>query len=279
MVNIDRSVIADQLTDIALAAGAVILDIYNNDVTVRTKDDRSPVTNADEAAEKLILARLSVLTPDIPVIAEERVARDGAPETVGDRFWLVDPLDGTREFISRNGEFTVNIALIEDGTPTLGVVFAPARGRLFWGTPDGAWVRETDDAGAWGAARPISVRPSPADGLTVVASRSHRDAKTDEYLERFDVKELISAGSSLKFCLVAAGEADLYPRLGRTMEWDTGAGHAVLLAAGGTVVTLDGQPLKYGKAPVYDNPFFVAHSSWPILRGPFLAAKTNEVLT
>lgn len=258
MLHIDQKAIAEQLATIALAAGDVILDIYHSEFTVRSKDDRSPVTNADEAAERVILSELAKLTPEIPIIAEESVASDGIPENVGKRFWLVDPLDGTKEFISKNGEFTVNIALIEDGVPTTGVVYAPARGRLFVGTADGATCQNMDQAGVWGESRPITVRRASDAGLIVVASRSHRDAQTDDYLEQFEVRELISAGSSLKFCLIAAGEADLYPRLGRTMEWDTAAGDAVLRAAGGTVDTLDGQPLIYGKAPVYDNPFFVA---------------------
>ncbi|MDP7174533.1 MAG: 3'(2'),5'-bisphosphate nucleotidase CysQ, partial [Alphaproteobacteria bacterium] len=182
----------------------------------------------------------------------ESVAAGHIPEIGDGPFWLVDPLDGTKEFISRNGEFTVNVALIEDGLPTHGVVFAPAVGQLYLAAP-GAATLERDGA----AARPIAVRQPAADGLVVVASRSHRDSKTDDYLADFDVKSLTSAGSSLKLCLVAAGEADLYPRLGRTMEWDIAAGHAVLAAAGGSVETLEGAAMRYGK-PGFENPFFVA---------------------
>ncbi len=245
---------SDAVLAIAREAGALIEDIRARGAAVREKADGSPVTVADEAANAFIVGRLAALTPDIPIIAEESVAEGDVP-TIGERFWLVDPLDGTKEFISRNGEFTVNVALIEDGLPTLGVVFAPAIGQLYLAGP-GAVTLEKDG----GAARPIVVRRPAADGLVVVASRSHRDAKTDDYLADFEVKSLTAAGSSLKLCLVAAGEADLYPRLGRTMEWDIAAGHAVLAAAGGRVETLDGAPLRYGK-PGFENPFFVARGA------------------
>jgi len=240
---------------IARAAGEAILQIYATDFKVRGKDDASPVTEADERAEKVILAGLLELTPDVPVVAEESVAAGRVPDlpASGRRFWLVDPLDGTKEFINRNGEFTVNIALIEGAEPILGVVLAPALGRLFAGSSAiGAYV---DDAAG---RRPIRCRPVPAAGLTVVASRSHGDASgLDEFLTGRKVASLANAGSSLKLCLVAEGSADLYPRLGRTMEWDIAAGHAVLRAAGGDVRTLTGEPLQYGK-PGFDNPHFVA---------------------
>ncbi|MGH6821833.1 MAG: 3'(2'),5'-bisphosphate nucleotidase CysQ, partial [Methylocella sp.] len=196
---------------------------------------------------------LKGLGSKIPVISEEQAASGHIP-AVGDRFFLVDPLDGTKEFISRNGEFTVNIAEIYQGVPVAGVVYAPAKSRLFWGEKNTA--AQNSGPGEW---KPLAVRPLPADGATVVASRSHRDTETDEYLSKIKVKSLCSAGSSLKFCLVAAGEADLYPRFGRTMQWDTAAGHAVLLAAGGKVLTTEGNPLRYGKRNgVYDNPGFIA---------------------
>jgi 3'(2'), 5'-bisphosphate nucleotidase len=199
--------------------------------------------------------------PDVPLIGEEGAASDG-PAAIGSTFLLVDPLDGTKEFISRNGEFTVNIAEIVEGKPVRGVVHAPAKERLFFGEMlSGAYEAFAPPGGApdFGEARRIQARPVPKDGLIAVASRSHRDAETDKYLARFPVKEFVSAGSSLKFCLVAAGEADIYPRTGRTMEWDTGAGHAVLAAAGGSVTQLDGKPFLYGKSERgYDNPFFVA---------------------
>lgn len=246
----------DAVAQITRDAGRLILEVYATDFAVRGKDDASPVTEADERAEKLIVPALAALTPGVPVVAEEEVAAGRVP-AIGERFWLVDPLDGTKEFISRNGEFTVNVALVERGEPVLGVVLAPAlgaRGRLFAGAVGlGAWV--DDDAGR----RPIRCRAVPPEGLTVVASRSHGDAAAlDAFLAGKKVASLANAGSSLKLCLVAAGEADLYPRLGRTMEWDIAAGHAVLRAAGGEVTRLDdGQPLRYGK-PGFDNPHFVA---------------------
>lgn len=241
-----------ELERIARSAGDLILGIYATDFAVRGKGDQSPVTEADERAEALILPALRALAPEIPIVAEEAVAAGSVPE-VGSLFWLVDPLDGTKEFISRNGEFTVNIALIQDGTPVLGVVLAPALGRLFSGDVGrGAWLE--DAAGR----RAIRCRPVPEEGLTVVASRSHGDAAAlDSFLAGRKVAALANAGSSLKLCLIAAGEADLYPRLGRTMEWDIAAGNAVLLAAGGAVRDLAGQSLRYGK-PGFDNPHFAA---------------------
>ncbi len=237
---------------IAKAAAAVILEIYATDFAVRGKTDASPVTEADERAEAVIVEALRALAPEVPIVAEEAVAGGVTPQ-VGDWFWLVDPLDGTKEFISRNGEFTVNIALIYRGVPVLGVVQAPALGRLYVGVVgQGAWL---DDASG---RRAIRCRPVPPEGLTVVASRSHGDAAAlDAFLAGRKVAALANAGSSLKLCLVAAGEADLYPRLGRTMEWDIAAGHAVLLAAGGMVNTIAGDALRYGK-PGFDNPHFVA---------------------
>ena len=234
------------------SAGRVVMDIYDRKFEVRGKADASPVTEADERAEAVIVPALRALSPDIPVVAEEAVAAGGAP-VVGERFWLVDPLDGTREFISRNGEFTVNVALIEQGAPVLGVVLAPALRQLYAGIAgQGAW-EERD-----GQRRVIRCRPPPPEGLTVVCSRSHGDAAALEaFLAGRAVRQLVPSGSSLKLCLVAAGEADLYPRLGRTMEWDIAAGHAVLLAAGGRVTTLRGEALRYGK-PGFENPHFVA---------------------
>ena len=241
-----------ELSAIARIAGIEAMEIYATDFAVHDKDDKSPVTEADERVEAVILQRLAALTPDIPIISEEAAAAGHIPD-VDSRFWLVDPLDGTKEFIKRNGEFTINIALIEQGRPVLGVVYAPALDRLFRGAAGlGAYLEQG------GVCRPITCRAVPAAGLTVVGSRSHGDAEAmNSFLAGRTVVEQKSAGSSLKFCLVAAGEADLYPRLGRTMEWDTAAGHAVLLAAGGSVNTLDGSALQYGK-PGLDNPHFVA---------------------
>ncbi|HXC55834.1 MAG TPA: 3'(2'),5'-bisphosphate nucleotidase CysQ [Rhizomicrobium sp.] len=249
------------LAVLAHAAGTIVMRHYEAGTQARRKTDHSPVTDADEEAEAHILAGLHVLAPGVPVVAEEEVAAGRLPQ-VGHRFFLVDPLDGTKEFISHNGEFTVNIAEIENGIAVRGVVYAPAKQRLFLGeTPGGAWEIESDVAALpdFGLARAIAVRQAPTAGLTAVASRSHRDQKTEEYLAHYPVKDFITAGSSLKFCLVAAGEADIYPRHGTTMEWDTAAGHAVLSAAGGSVTNLDGSPFLYGRvADKFTNPHFVA---------------------
>jgi len=243
--------LVEALVALADSAGKVILDLYGK-VEARQKDDRSPVTAADEAAERVILEGLARATPEIPVVAEEAVARGAAPEAVGRRFWLVDPLDGTKEFLSRNGEFTVNVALVEDGVPTLAVVGAPAKEVLYATDGRTAWVRR----GA-GERRAIRARRPSEEGLVVAVSRSHRDAETDAYLEGVRIAGEQVGGSSLKFCLVAEGAADLYPRFGRTMEWDTAAGHAVLRAAGGSVRTVEGVELGYGK-PGFENPSFIA---------------------
>jgi len=253
------------LADIAWEAGEIVLRHYARDqVEHERKSDNSPVTAADLEAESHILKRLAAAFPGIPVIAEEETAAGRTGRAAG-RFFLVDPLDGTKEFLNRNGEFTVNIAEIENGRPVRGAVFAPAIRRLFIGELDsGAFELETEPGKRPDLSRPrrISARKPTQDGLVAVASRSHRDAKTDEYLAQFQVKDFVSAGSSLKFCLVAAGEADIYPRLGRTMEWDTGAGHAVLDAAGGKVTTIDGGPFLYGKIEEgFANPFFVARGA------------------
>ena len=251
------SPLMQDLITLAMTAGQEIMAIYASDFSAKAKEDLTPVTEADEAAEKIILAGLAKIDPATPVISEEAAAAGKIPET-SETFFLVDPLDGTKEFISRNGEFTVNIARIHNGRPIAGVVYAPALRRIFWGeagTGAAQGQLAQDDSIDW---TPIAVRACPADGATVVASRSHRDAATDEYLKGVNVKSLCSAGSSLKFCLVASGEADLYPRFGRTMEWDTAAGHAVVAAAGGKVLTVDGIPLAYGKRERgYDNPGFI----------------------
>jgi 3'(2'), 5'-bisphosphate nucleotidase len=237
---------------IAERAGAVILEHYHGDTTVRAKADASPVTAADEAGEAVILAGLRELSPEIPIVAEEAVAAGQVPEVGTGPFWLVDPLDGTKEFISRNGEFTVNIGLIENRQPILGVVLAPAKGLAWWGSiGQGACRREGE------AVSQIRARPRPALGVVAVASRSHRDAETDAWLKREGIEDTVSAGSSLKFCLVAEGKADVYPRFGPTMEWDTAAGHAVLRAAGGRVATISGEPFLYTK-PGFRNPGFIA---------------------
>ena len=244
------------ITPVAEAAGAATMRFYGHCGSTE-KADGSPVTAADQAAEDIILPALRALTPDIPVVSEEESSQGLTPEITGERFWLVDPLDGTKEFLNGNGEFTVNIALIEHGFPVLGVVVVPALGETFAGAGPGTATR-TDKAGT----RAIAVRKPPAEGLTVVGSRSHGDASAMEaFLDGLTVSAFRAAGSSLKLCLIAQGEADLYPRLGTTMEWDIAAGHAVLAAAGGHVETLDGKPFAYGK-PAYRNPHFAAYGGW-----------------
>jgi len=241
------------LRTIAAAAGRAIMPFYTDDVEARRKDDGSPVTAADAAAEAVILPALRDLMPGVPIISEEAHAAGDRPD-IGACFWLVDPLDGTKEFLKRNGEFTVNIALIRDGAPVLGVVHLPATGEGYWGhVGHGAW-REA----APGDVRAIRVRPRPAAAPVALCSRSHADKPAlDAFLAPWPDCVRLAAGSSLKFCRIAEGVADLYPRLGPTMEWDTAAGQAVLEAAGGRVEEMNGQPLRYGKAG-FRNPHFLA---------------------
>ena len=243
----------------AIEAGRAAFAIYRGDFAVQTKEDNSPVTAADHAAEAIILARLAQAAAGIPVVAEEQMAAGKVPAQAS-TFFLVDPVDGTKEFIQKSGDFTVNIALVRDGVPQLGVVYAPAKSFLFAGdVAKGEAFRshQSPEDSKQAARTPIRTRQPGAGGLTVVASRSHRSPETDAWLAQVKVAEVVSVGSSLKFCLIAAGEADLYPRLGPTMEWDTAAGHAVLRAAGGEVVHLDGSPFRYGK-PDFRNPSFIA---------------------
>lgn len=211
------------------------------------KDDKSPVTNADIEANHLIIEALTKLAPHIPIIAEE----DDSAKSINRHslFWLVDPLDGTRAFVAGEPEFTVNIGLIENNAPVLGVIYSPADDLLYHGAAG---------AGAFKQGKPIGVREKPHDGVTVVRSKSHPSKRTEEFLQTLKIKELIAGSSSVKFCQVAEGSADIYPRFGRTMEWDTAAGHAILNAAGGYVVTDTGEPLTYGKAN-FENPAFIAY--------------------
>lgn len=251
------------LVDLAIRAGREILAVAATDFAVEIKADASPVTAADARAEAVILAGLATLLPGVGIVAEEESAAGRRPTDLGRRFLLVDPLDGTREFVNHSGEYTVNIALMEDGRPIAGVVHAPAlaevhAGRVGLGAAHGRIA--ADGTIAW---TPIAVRPAPRSGLAVLASRSHCSAETEELLARLPVADRIAAGSSLKFCRLAEGAADFYPRLGRTMEWDTAAGDAVLTSAGGLVVTLDGRPLAYGKRgrpedADFANPWFLA---------------------
>jgi len=243
----------------AVQAGRAIDEIYRGEFQVGQKADTSPVTAADHASEAIILERLAREAPGVPVVAEEEVAAGRVP-SVGREFFLVDPLDGTKEFVARRGEFTVNVALVRDGRPVLGVVYAPASSVLFAGDVEQRTAFRSPQEPSRDVSserEAIHVRPVPERGLTVVASRSHSNPETEAYLAALPVADRVSIGSSLKFCLVASGQADFYPRLGPTMEWDTAAGHAVLEAAGGMVLAPDGSPLGYGK-PQFRNTAFLA---------------------
>jgi 3'(2'), 5'-bisphosphate nucleotidase len=263
---IDYNELTKVMRKLSLEAGARIMEIYEaDDFEVKVKSDKSPVTEADEAADVIISAGLRKAFPEILLVTEEQSETHGSAAEV---FLIVDPLDGTKEFIQRRGDFTVNIALVENGVPTRGVVYAPARGRMFYTRADGQSVEETGsfDVDTIGTLREISVSDPDNSALFVVASKSHRDQATDDYIGKYALRDVKSAGSSLKFCLVATGEADLYPRLGRTMEWDTAAGHAVVRGAGGTVLQFDTlAPLAYGK-PGFENPFFIVASPGVELR-------------
>lgn len=259
------------VVEATVAAGFIVWDHFCRTSVVEYKSDASPVTEADKAAEAVILAALRAVAPGIPVVAEEEAAQGRVPQ-VGEAFFLVDPLDGTKEFINRGTDFTVNIGLIENGSPTMGAVYAPARATLFWGdcVSKQAWRAAQPPHLARGASEPINVR-KPMKPPRAVASKSHNTPETEAWLANAGVKDRVSIGSSLKFVLVASGDADVYPRLAPTMEWDTAAGDAVLRAAGGRVFDLDGQPLVYGKQKFF-NPGFVATGSYePARLRPFMA--------
>lgn len=242
-----------RLLTVSREAGAEIMSIFHSDFEIYSKKDESPVTEADRRAEAIITPVLKELAPTIPVVAEEAFSAGDIPDVSGGTFWLVDPLDGTKQFITKKKEFTVNIALIQNKRPIFGIVYSPALNKMYWGQDGvGAFLQDND-----GPVHPISVRSTPAEGVTAVVSRSHKTPEVDEYLKDFTVKEEISSGSSIKFCLVAEGKADLYPRFGPTMEWDTAAGHAVVLGAGGTVITPEGEDFQYGKKG-FRNGYFIA---------------------
>lgn len=245
----------DEVEAIALAAGAEIMSIYGREFTVEEKADKSPLTEADAAAHRLIVARLQQLQPLLPILSEEDVEGFPGADSQG-RYWLVDPLDGTKEFIKRNGEFTVNIALVEQGVPVLGVVYAPALDVMYRAAQGlGATKREN-------SCTPITIQVAdhaPGAAWRVVGSRSHASAETTEWLARLDSYEMVAMGSSLKLCLVAEGVADLYPRLGPTSLWDTAAAHAVVSAAGGRVERMDGTALRYDNTDEVLNPWFIVY--------------------
>ena len=244
--------VINSLLDLAKDAGNTILDYYQTDMQVRKKADQSLVTEADEKAEEIILHGLTKLTPYIPVIGEEAYSAGKRHDISKGVFWLVDALDGTKEFVNQRDEFTVNIALIEAGIAIFGIIHAPALAKTFWGGAFGAYSKNRKNQ-----IKKIVTRTAPKDGITVVSSRSNRGGESN-FLTKYNVKTTVKLGSSLKICLIAAGEADLYIRMGPTSEWDIAAGHAILTAAGGSITQIDGSPLQYGKDTIL-NPSFVAH--------------------
>jgi len=242
----------DQLVDLSRRAGIAILEWYDGDMGITQKADNSPLTKADLASHELITAELARLWPEIPVLSEESADIPWGTRRNWQQYWLVDPLDGTREFINHNGEFTVNIALIQDHNPVLGIVHVPVTDISYFGARDfGAWRRHGSEAAA-----AIDVRQPATEPVIIVGSRSHANPDLAGQLNKLGPHELISMGSSLKFCRVAEGLADFYPRLGPTSEWDTAAAQAVVEAAGGQVVKIDGSPLTYNTRETYLNPFF-----------------------
>jgi 3'(2'),5'-bisphosphate nucleotidase len=257
-----NSAILDAAIAAAIEAGRIILEVRGGGLAVETKADQSPVTEADRRAEAVIAARLEAAAPGVPMIGEEAVYEGRTPDT-NHTFFLVDPLDGTREFVKGGNDFTVNIGLVRERVPVMGVVYLPATGLLFAGTAGGGAWRASVSDGIVDDRRAIRTRRPGDDAIDIVASRSHRTPETEAFIARFRVGKLVHRGSSLKFCVVAEGKADLYPRMGTTMQWDTAAGDAILRAAGGRVVTLDGKPLTYGAtaAPgpdAFRNPWFIA---------------------
>ncbi len=250
----DLTSLVDPVVALAEDAGRAILEVYSTDFEVQEKDDESPLTQADLASHRWIDAGLKSLTPDIPIISEESGLPAFEVRRAWRRYWIVDPLDGTKEFVNRNGEFTVNIALIEDHRPVLGIVHVPIQDKTFVGCKGlGAECRDRGEDPV-----PIAVATTSHTPTRIVGSRSHRGASLDAFLAKVGEHELVPMGSSLKFCVVAEGGADLYPRLGPTSEWDTAAAQAVVEQAGGSVVTLDGKPMKYNaKADILNPHFFV----------------------
>ncbi len=254
----DLNTLVKPLLETTLKAGKVVMDVFNTDFEFTGKTDNSPVTEADRKGEELITAALKEIAPNIPIVGEEAKSEGKCPDISGGTFWLVDPLDGTKEFIKKGSDFTVNIGLIIDGNPVMGFVLAPALNKFYWGVVgEGAWVADVKDSQLTNT-QAIHARVTDSEKLVIVASKSHRSEELEKYLQNFPKAENISIGSSLKLCLLATGEADLYPRLGPTCEWDTAAAHAVLLAAGGHVEVADGTPLTYAKDTTsFLNPWFL----------------------
>lgn len=261
----ERNQLARLFASIASDAGVVVMDVYNSEFETRTKADYSPVSDADERAEEIILARLEEALPGVPVLAEERAAREGLGEKVAESFLLVDPVDGTKEFVQRRGDFTVNIALICGGKPVAGCVYAPARREMYFAGADAHLIESFAPGEALRDSRLLRTRAYPAEGLTAITSSSHLDERTKTFLAERKISSQMGIGSSLKFCWLAAGKADVYPRWGPTMEWDTAAGHAILNAAGGQMQKPDGTPFTYGNgAQGFRNGPFVAWGGEPV---------------
>lgn len=261
----ERDQLARLFAGIASDAGVVVMDVYNSEFQTRTKADYSPVSDADERAEEIILACLEAALPGVPVLAEERAAREGLGEKVADAFLLVDPVDGTKEFVQRRGDFTVNIALICGGTPVAGCVYAPARREMYFGGAEACMIEGFEPGAALRPGQAIRTRAYPAEGLTAITSSSHLDERTKTFLDERRIHARMGIGSSLKFCWLAAGKADVYPRWGPTMEWDTAAGHAILNAAGGRMLKPDGTPFTYGNGEAgFRNGPFVAWGREPV---------------
>jgi 3'(2'), 5'-bisphosphate nucleotidase len=261
----EKDSLARLFAGIASDAGVAVMEVYESNFETRTKADYSPVSDADERAEEIILARLEKALPGIPVLAEERAAREGVGEQVADAFLLVDPVDGTKEFVQRKGDFTVNIALVVEGAPVAGCVFAPARREMYFGGREARLIEDFAPGSSVGEGRVLKTRAYPDGGLVAITSSSHLNDQTKKLLARLPIASQTAIGSSLKFCWVAAGKADVYPRWGPTMEWDTAAGHAVLETAGGRVLQPDGAPFVYGKgAKGFENGPFIAWGREPL---------------
>lgn len=257
------------VVELAREAGRSVMEVYSRPFSVEYKEDLSPLTEADSASHRVIAAGLAAIAPGVPVISEEGESVSFNERRGFGRFWLVDPLDGTKEFIKRNGEFTVNIALIEDGAPVMGVVYAPAKGLMYYAEKgDGAFSEGEGES-------PVRLRSGMAGpGVRAVVSRSHPDARIEAFLGGYDVSSRVEAGSSLKFCIVAEGRADLYPRFGETWEWDTAAGHAVAAEAGASVTLPDGNPLAYNKESLKNPGFIVASAGLSVK--PYPAAQISS---
>ena len=247
----------EQLIEISKEAGKAILEVYNTNFDYQIKEDLSPLTQADTVSHNIICDRLKILTPDIPIISEENSDIPFNIRSLWKKYWLIDPLDGTKEFIKRNGEFTVNIALINDHRPIFGVIHVPVKDQTYWGSiNNGSFIQNSSSL-----PKKINVSPYKKNQIRIVSSRSHRTEQLDLFLEKINDYEILNVGSSLKFCLIATGEANLYPRIGPTSEWDTAAGHAIVKFAGGHTQTFDGNNMQYNMKDSFINPYFIVSNS------------------